>query len=129
MRAQLFPRDPGLTARMVAAAVATPLAVLACLAAVVALAPAKIVVFVALAGIVGVVAAVKEREQAVAAGTHEAGPEVHAIVERLCLAADLPKPEVVVHTERQPNSWIVWTGRKRFRLHLTEGLLEALEPR
>jgi heat shock protein HtpX len=129
MKAQLFPRDPGLTARMVAAAVATPLAVLALLAAIVMFAPARIVVFVALAGVVGVVAAVKDRERAMVAGTHEAGPEVHAVVERLCLAADLPKPEVVVHTERQPNSWIVWTGRGRFRLHLTEGLLEALEPR
>src|SRR4051794_1217362 len=129
MRAQLFPRDPGLTARMVAAAVATPLAVLACLAAVVVIAPTRIVVFVALAGIVGVFSAVKERERTALAGTREAPPEVHATVERLCLAADLPKPEVVVHAERQPNSWIVWTGRGRFRLHLTEGLLACLEPR
>ena len=129
MKAQLFPRDPGLTARMVAATVATPLAVLACLAAVVALAPLRIIVFVALAGIVGVVASIKERERAAAFGAREAPPEVHATVERLCLAADLPKPEVVVHAERQPNSWIVWAGHRRFRLHLTEGLLECLEPR
>src|SRR3954452_374794 len=129
MKAQLFPRDPGLTARMVAAAVATPLAVLACLAGIVMFAPTRIVVFVALAGLVGVGAAIKERERTGGGGTREAGPEVHATVERLCLAADLPKPEVVVHAERQPNSWIVWTGRRRFRLHLTEGLLECLEPR
>src|SRR3954454_5353738 len=129
MKAQLFPRDPGLTARMVAAAVATPLAVLACLAGIVMFAPTRIVVFVALAGFVGVGAAIKERERTAGAGTREGGPEVHATGERLCLAADLPKPEVVVHAERQPNSWIVWTGRRRFRLHLTEGLLECLEPR
>ena len=129
MKAQLFPRDPGLTARMVAATVATPLAVLACLAAVVALAPLRVVLFVALAGVVGVVATIKERERAAGFGVREAPPEVHATVERLCLAADLAKPEIVVHAERQPNSWIVWTGRRRFRLHLTEGLLEILEPR
>jgi heat shock protein HtpX len=129
MRAQLFPRDPGLTARMVAAAVATPLAVLAALALVVALAPVKIVVFVGIAAVVGVFAAVGERAKEAGAGTHAAPPEVHATVERLCLAADLAKPEVVVNTERQPNSWIVWTGRRSFRLHLTEGLLECLEPR
>ena len=54
---------------------------------------------------------------------------MHATVERLCLAADLPKPEIVVNTERQPNSWVVWAGRTRYRLHVTEGLLELLEPR
>jgi heat shock protein HtpX len=128
MKAQLFPRDPGLTARMVAAAVATPLAVLICLAAVVLIAPTRIIIFVALAAAVGVAAVVKERERTGLAGTSDAGPEVHAIVDRLCLAADLPKPEVVVHAERQPNSWVVWTGRGRFRLHLTAGLLELLEP-
>src|SRR4051812_22220689 len=129
MRAQLFPRDPGLTARMVAAAVATPLAVLAALALVVAVAPLKVVVFVFVAATVGVFLAVGERTKEAGPGTHAAPPEVHATVERLCLAADLAKPEVVVNAERQPNSWIVWTGRRRFRLHLTEGLLECLEPR
>jgi heat shock protein HtpX len=128
MRAQLFPRDPLLTVRMVGTAVLTPLAVLACLAAVVALAPVKIAVFVFVAAVVGTFLAVQQFGDR-AAPTHDAPPEVHAAVERLCLAGDLPKPEVVVHAERQPNSWIVWNGRGRFRLHLTQGLLDLLEPR
>ena len=34
----------------------------------------------------------------------------------------------MIEPERQPNSWIVSTGRERTRLHLTEGLLARLEP-
>jgi heat shock protein HtpX len=55
-------------------------------------------------------------------------PAVHAIVERLCLIADLPKPRIAIENERQPNSWIVSLGRGHTRLHLTQGLLDRLEP-
>ena len=115
---------------MVLAAVVTPLAVLAGLAAIVLLAPAKVVVFAAIAAAVGIFMAVRERAETRAARERgaEAPPELEATVSRLCLAADLPRPEVVVSTERQPNSWIVWTGGGRYRLHVTEGLLAALEP-
>src|SRR4051812_14773352 len=129
MRGRLFPHDPGLTLRMGLAAVLTPLVVLVALALIVALAPVKVVVAVGIALVVGIFMAVSELGNAPGRGTHEAPPEVHATVERLCLAADLPKPEIVVNSERQPNSWVVWSGRRRYRLHVTEGLLELLEPR
>src|SRR3954447_19960587 len=129
MPRRLFPRDLGLTARMVATAVLTPLGVVAGLGAVVLLAPTRIAAFVFIALVVGVVMAIVELGKGPGPGTHEAPPEVHATVERLCLAADLPKPEIVVNAERQPNSWIVWSGRRSYRLHVTEGLLELLDPR
>src|ERR1700750_430898 len=50
------------------------------------------------------------------------------MVTRLCLAADLPKPMVVISSQRHPNSWIAWTGGGHSRLHVTEGLLAVLEP-
>jgi heat shock protein HtpX len=53
-------------------------------------------------------------------------PGVHAIVERLCLLADLPEPEIVVVPEEQPNSWVEAPARERPRLHLTTGLLLLL---
>jgi heat shock protein HtpX len=114
---------------MVLAAVVTPLLVLAGLAAIVLLMPTKIVVIVGIAVVVGVVMAVREREEVRAArgGTY-GHPELEATVERLCLAGDLPKPLVVVSSQRQPNSWVVWTGGGGYRLHVTEGLLAALEP-
>ena len=129
MRPQLFPHDTGLAFRMILAAVVTPLIVLAGLAAIVMLASTKIVLMVALAAVIGVVTACKEVGRTRSArGSRSAPPELAATVERLCLAGDLPRPEVVVNAERQPNSWIVWTGRNRYRLHVTEGLLELLAP-
>jgi heat shock protein HtpX len=129
MRPPLFPRDRGLVIRMVLAALVTPLVVLAGLAAIVLVAPTRIVIFSAIAAVVGTFMAVGERNRVRArtegGGTH---PELEATVARLCLAADLPKPDVVVSRERQPNSWIVWTGGGRYRLHVTQGLLDALEP-
>jgi heat shock protein HtpX len=130
-RRELFSPDRGLVARMVVAAVVTPLAVLAALALVVALAPLKLILVVALASIVGTVAAVRERAAAaLAARTVSAAdaPELHAVVERLCVVADLPKPAIVIEPERQPNSWIVGVAPGRCRLHLTQGLLDCLEP-
>jgi len=129
MRPQLFPRDAGLTLRMVLAAVATPLVVLAALAAIVALAPLRIDIFVGIAAVIGVGMALNDRERTRSARAGSpAPPEVVATVERLCLAADLAPPEVVVNAERQPNSWVVWTGRGQYRLHVTEGLLGLLSP-
>jgi heat shock protein HtpX len=129
-RRELFSTDPGLVARMVLAAVGTPVVVVAALVAVVLIAPVKVVGFVALASVVGAVLAQRERARRSEARetTAAEAPAVHAIVERLCLIADLPKPRIVIENERQPNSWIVSLGRGHTRLHLTRGLLERLEP-
>ena len=128
-RRELFPTDRGLTTRMFAAAVMTPAVLVAALLAVVAFAPWKIVAAVGIASAVGIYGAVRER--AAAARGQEVGPseapELHAIVERLCVVADLAKPRIVVEDEQQPNSWIVSLGRGHARLHVTQGLLDRLE--
>jgi heat shock protein HtpX len=128
-RRQTFPTDRGLTLRMVAAAVATPLVVAAGVAAVVLLAPLKLIIGLAIASVVGIVVAVRDRA-ATADGrevTPAEAPELHAIVERLCVVADLPKPRIVVEDEVQPNSWVVSLGRGHARLHVTTALLEKLD--
>ena len=128
-RRELFPTDRGLTARMLIAAVMTPAVLVAALVAVVVFAPTKIIIVVAIASAVGIHGAVRER--AAAANGREVGPseapELHAIVERLCVVADLAKPRIVVEDEKQPNSWIVSLGRGHSRLHVTQGLLDRLE--
>ena len=128
-RRELFPTDRGLLARMVIAAVLTPLIALAALAAVVMLAPTKVAIAVGVAGAVGIFGAVRERAAATNGREVDAAeePELHAIVERLCVMGDLPKPAIVVEAERLPNSWIVSLGRDHARLHVTRGLLERLD--
>lgn len=115
---------------MVLVSVLTPLVVLACLAAIVLVAPARVVAGVGIALALGIGAIARERA-ARPAGTVlsvAAAPGLHAAVERLCALGDLPKPEIVLEDQRQPNSWIVGVRRDRSRLHVTAGLLDLLTP-
>jgi heat shock protein HtpX len=114
---------------MLIAAVATPLVVAAAVVAVVLVAPLKLIIGLALASVIGVVIAVRERAAAVdwVAVRPDEQPELHATVERLCVVGDLPKPEIVLNDEPHPNSWVVSLGRGRARLHVTKALLDRLE--
>jgi heat shock protein HtpX len=129
-RRELFPPDRGLQARMVLAAVGTPVAVVGCMVALVAVAPLRVLFGIAAALAIGVGVAVSERARRPAPALLEPAdaPALHAIVDRLCVAADLPKPQIVLERERQPNSWLVGLSRERSRLHVTRGLLEILSP-
>ncbi|HEV7752635.1 MAG TPA: M48 family metalloprotease [Baekduia sp.] len=129
-RRDLFPADRGLQARMVLAAVLTPTVVLALLALCVMVLPARILVGLGLATLLGVGAVVAERRRTDVAHLLAPGeePGLRAIVTRLCVVADLPEPEIAVDEERQPNSWIVDAPGRAPRLHVTRGLLELLEP-
>jgi heat shock protein HtpX len=115
---------------MVLAAVATPLVVLACVVGVVLVAPFKVAAGVGIAAAMGIGGTLRERRARPSAEpvTPAQAPELHAIVDRLCVVADLPKPEIVIEPERQPNSWLVGLSRGRARLHVTRGLLDLLTP-
>jgi heat shock protein HtpX len=131
-RRDLFGADHGLVARMLLVALATPLVALAGLAAVIVLASWEIVGVVFLALVVGMVVALRERVAMSSRGSRLSpadAPELHAVVERLCVLADLAKPAIVLERLALPNSWVEGTKRGGFRLHLTQGLLDTLEPR
>ena len=127
----LFPADTGLVVRMVAVGLMTPLLVVFGLALVVALLPWKVVGIVFVAFAVGACVGAHERVAISSRGSRLSpadAPALHAIVERLCIVADLPKPAIVLDRSAIPNSWIEGTNRGGFRLHLTQGLLDLLEP-
>ena len=129
-RRDLFPADPGLVARVAAVAIATPMVVFSGLAAVVLLTTWKISAVVLGALLIGVCVGLHERVAISSRGSRlspAAAPQLHALVERLCLLADLAKPAIVLEREKMPNSWIEGTTRGGFRLHLTQGLLDLLD--
>jgi heat shock protein HtpX len=132
-RRDLSRSDYGLVFRMVAVGLATPLVVLAALAAVMVTLESFTIRAVVIAALcIGVWTAVRERAEESWRGRRlspEDAPELHAIVERLCVIADLPKPGILLDRRAMPNSWIEGTTRGGFRLHLTQGLLDLLEPR
>jgi heat shock protein HtpX len=126
-----FAPDRGLQLRMLLAMLATPLMVLGSVAVVIVFAPAEVVTGFVIAVVVGIVVGAVEladREPESLPVDIDDAPELHAVVERLCVLADLAKPELVVENEFQPNSWIVWLSRGRARLHVTTGLRTVLPP-
>ena len=55
-------------------------------------------------------------------------PELHAIIERLCVQADLPKPRVCVMETSMPNAFAMGRSRKSTTVCATRGILELLSP-
>ena len=55
-------------------------------------------------------------------------PQLHAIVERLCVQADLPKPRVAIADTRMPNAFAIGRSPKTATVCATTGLLELLSP-
>jgi heat shock protein HtpX len=61
--------------------------------------------------------------------TPEQAPELHAMVERLCAMADLPKPKVAVMETDVPNAFATGRNPKNSAVAVTTGLWNRLEPR
>jgi heat shock protein HtpX len=59
----------------------------------------------------------------------EEAPELHAMVERLCAMADLPKPRVAVIDTDVPNAFATGRSPKHSAVAVTNGLWRRLEPR
>ena len=53
-------------------------------------------------------------------------PDLFAILNRLCALANIPKPELVLSDQAQPNSWMTHLPGRAPRLYLIRGLREAL---
>jgi heat shock protein HtpX len=55
-------------------------------------------------------------------------PELHAMVERLCALAGLPKPRIAIIPSEVPNAFATGRNPKHAAVAVTEGLLRRLEP-
>jgi heat shock protein HtpX len=55
-------------------------------------------------------------------------PELHAMVERLCAMADLPKPRIAVVDSDVPNAFATGRNPKHAAVAVTQGLWRRLEP-
>jgi heat shock protein HtpX len=61
--------------------------------------------------------------------TPEEAPELHAMVERLCAMAGLPKPRVAVVPTNVPNAFATGRNPKHAAVAVTQGLWDRLEPK
>jgi heat shock protein HtpX len=55
-------------------------------------------------------------------------PELHAMIDRLCVQADLPKPRVAVADTRMPNAFALGRSPKSATVCATTGIMELLSP-
>src|SRR5215217_1830470 len=55
-------------------------------------------------------------------------PELHAMIERLCIQADLPKPRVAVADTAMPNAFALGRSPKSATVCATTGIMELLPP-
>jgi heat shock protein HtpX len=55
-------------------------------------------------------------------------PDLHAMIERLCIEADLPKPRVAIAETSMPNAFAMGRSPKRAIVCATTGIMELLSP-
>jgi heat shock protein HtpX len=67
-----------------------------------------------------------------ATGAREVSPQeapgLHAMIERLCIQADLPKPRIAVADTPVPNAFAMGRSQKKAVVCATTGIMNALEP-
>ncbi len=61
--------------------------------------------------------------------SQQEAPELHAMIERLCAMADLPKPRVAIVDTDVPNAFATGRNPKHAAVAVTTGLWRRLEPR
>jgi heat shock protein HtpX len=55
-------------------------------------------------------------------------PQLHAIIDRLCVQADLPKPRVAIVNTRMPNAFALGRSPKKATVAATTGIMDLLSP-
>jgi heat shock protein HtpX len=114
---------------MVLVSVLTPLSALALLALMFILLSAWGRSVLALGLCIGLVVTVSRMRSEAPEGrvlSESDDPELFAVMDRLCAMTDMPRPELVLREQTQPNSWVVHLPKRKPRLYLTKGLRELL---
>jgi heat shock protein HtpX len=129
-RKSSFGKDPGLQARMILTLFLLGL-VYALLVGVLFAAGAGAVTIAVVAGLLFLVQFFSSDKIALLSmGAREVSPqdapELHAIVERLCVQANLPKPKVAIADTPMPNAFAVGRSPKNSTVCVTTGLLRLL---
>jgi heat shock protein HtpX len=125
-----FGRDPGLQARMLVTMFLLGL-VYVVLVAVALTAKAGVAIFV-IAALFAAQVFASDKLALRAVGAREVSPqeapELHAMIERLCIQADLPKPKIAVMHTSMPNAFAMGRSQKHATVCATTGIMELLSP-
>ena len=128
-----FAPDRGLTSRMVLVMFLIGLLAVAFVGALIAFVPGNILplVLILAGGVLFAQFFFSDKIAAFAMGarevTPEQAPELHAMIDRLCALADMPKPRVAVSDTDMPNAFATGRSPKNAVICVTTGLMRRLD--
>src|SRR4051794_29392481 len=127
-----FGRDPGLTARMLLTLFLLGLLYVALVGVLFASGASGITIVVIAGALLVGQFFLSDKIGLAAMGaktvTPEQAPGFHAMIERLCIQADLPKPKIAIADTEMPNAFAIGRSQKTATVCATTGLINALEP-
>src|SRR5919108_5134901 len=128
----IFPRDTGLQARMLFTLFLLGLLYVALIGALIAAGTGLIPIVVIIAGLSFAQLFFSDKLALAAMGAKEVSPEeapgLHAMIERLCIQADLPKPRIAVADTHVPNAFATGRSQKSATVCATTGIMRTLSP-
>jgi heat shock protein HtpX len=131
-RATSFGRDTGLQVRMMATMLLLGLVYVAFVAALFAAGASAITILLFAGGMALFQLFGSDKLALRAMGAREVtpaeAPELHAMIERLCIQGDLPKPKVAVADTRMPNAFALGRSPKSATVCATTGIMQMLTP-
>src|SRR3954466_6455224 len=132
MRRTSFGRDTGLQARMLVTIFLLGALYVAFIGALFAAGASFVFIIFFAAGWFALQLFTSDKIALAGAGAREVtpaeAPELHAMIERLCMQADLPKPKVAVADTRMPHAFALGRSPKNATVCATTGIMELLTP-
>jgi heat shock protein HtpX len=127
-----FGKDTGLQARMLLTLFLLGLVYAVLIAVLIAVGAGGVTILVVALGLLGLQLFTSDKIAMGTMGVKEVSPseepELHGIIERLCVQADLPKPRVCVMENPMPNAFAMGRSQKSATVCATRGILELLSP-
>ena len=128
----IFPRDTGLQVRMLATLFLLGVLYVVFIGVLAALGAGAVITLVFVGGLLAAQFFLSDKLGLAAMGAKEVSPEeapgLHAMIERLCIQADLPKPKIAVADLEIPNAFAMGRSQKSATVCATTGIMKALSP-
>jgi heat shock protein HtpX len=131
-RPKSFGRDTGLQTRMLITLVLLGLVYAVLVAALIAAGAGAVTIAIVAAALFAVQLFTSDKIALYSMGAKEVSPqqapELHAMIERLCIQANLPKPRVAVALTPMPNAFAIGRSPKTATVCATTGIMDLLSP-
>jgi len=131
-RRSSFGKDPGLQVRIVTTLFLLGLVYAVLVGALFAAGASGITIAVIAVGLLALQYFASDALALRSVGAHavspQEAPELHAMIERLCVQADIPKPRIAVMENEMPNAFAMGRSPKKATVCATTGILQLLSP-